>query len=123
LTPRRNAARCLLDEIFRGTDAVERIAAATAVLRHLSRHHFVFATSHDVEQQKLLDGEFPKFHFSDSVVDGHYRFDYRLCAGPPRARNATRLLQLSGYPDAITTEADQIAARLASKRSGSLDLH
>ena len=50
----------LLDELFRGTNAVERIAAGEAVLRELlrsDRHanlHVVLAATHDVELVDLL---------------------------------------------------------------------
>jgi DNA mismatch repair ATPase MutS len=36
----------LLDEVFRGTNTVERVAAAHAVLTHLNReHHMVLAAT------------------------------------------------------------------------------
>ncbi|MCX6954524.1 MAG: hypothetical protein NTV51_20415 [Verrucomicrobia bacterium] len=102
----------LIDEIFRGTNTVERIAASAAVLRHLAQHHIVFATTHDFELQDLLADTYALYHFSDQVVDGRYGFDYRIRPGPVRSRNAIKLLELSGYPPSIVAEATQLASHL-----------
>lgn len=102
----------LIDEIFRGTNTVERIASSAAVLRHLAQNHLVFATTHDFELQEILADSYALFHFSDRVLDGHYGFDYHIHAGPVRSRNAIKLLALSGYPVAITDEATTLASRL-----------
>jgi len=103
----------LIDEIFRGTNTVERVAASTAVLHHLGQHHFVLATTHDVELQELLADSFDMYHFSDQVVDGTYSFDYRIHAGPARSRNAIKLLEITGYPASIIREAESLATRHA----------
>jgi MutS domain V len=100
-----------IDEIFRGTNTIERIAASTAVLRHLARHQIVMATTHDVELQKLLADTFDMYHFNDQVVDGRYSFDYRLNAGPAQSRNAIKLLDISGFPKSIILEAETLVAR------------
>ena len=102
----------LIDEIFRGTNTIERIASAAAVLRYLAQAHIVFATTHDVELQRMLADTYGMHHFSDRVVDGKYGFDYLIHPGPVRSRNAIKLLALSGYPEAITEEARQLAAEL-----------
>jgi DNA mismatch repair ATPase MutS len=100
----------LIDEIFRGTNTVERIASSAAVLRHLAARQLVFATTHDTELQAMLADRFEMFHFTDQVVDQRYGFDYRIQPGPVRSRNAIKLLALSGYPQAVTDEAARIAA-------------
>lgn len=99
----------LIDEIFRGTNTLERLASAAAVLRHLARGHRVLVTTHDVELQGMLGGAYRSFHFSEQVVDGRCAFDYRLHEGPARSRNAIRLLEILGYPDFITREAHGFA--------------
>jgi hypothetical protein len=105
--------RCLflIDEIFRGTNTVERVAASTAVLHHLGRRQLVLATTHDVELQQLLADTFDMYHFSDQVLDGRYGFDYHIHPGPAQSRNAIRLLEISGYPASIIREAETLAAR------------
>lgn len=110
----------LIDEIFRGTNTTERIACSAAVLRHLARHHLVFATTHDAELQEMLADICVRFHFADRVTDGNYSFDYLLRPGPAQSRNAIRLLEISGYPQSITREAEQLAAQLETRRRTTL---
>jgi DNA mismatch repair ATPase MutS len=109
----------LLDEIFRGTNTLERISAATAVLHHLGQAHLAMVTTHDLELQDLLADSFDMFHFSEQIVDGKYGFNYCIQPGPTKGRNAIRLLELQGYPESITREARQLADRLALPPAGS----
>jgi len=104
----------LIDEIFRGTNTVERIASSVAVLRYLAKNNLVFVTTHDIELQSMLTDCFGVFHFTDHVIDGKYGFDYALRSGAVRSRNAIRLLKLSGYPESITDEAEALAERLSA---------
>ena len=48
---------CAIDEILRGTNTKERIAASAAILRYLEeRNCLVLVASHDMELVDLLDG-------------------------------------------------------------------
>ena len=104
----------LLDEIFRGTNTLERISAATAVLNFLGRSHLALVTTHDLELQDLLAGNFDMCHFSEQIVEGRYGFDYHFRPGPTTGRNAIRLLEIRGYPDSIIREAREMADLLAA---------
>ena len=104
----------LIDEIFRGTNTVERIAASTAVLRHLGQEQMVLVTTHDLELQDLLGNEYDMYHFQERIVEGRCDFDYIIQAGPARSRNAIRLLELSGYPESITREAMRMADQITA---------
>ncbi|HKI69317.1 MAG TPA: hypothetical protein VKA67_07000, partial [Verrucomicrobiae bacterium] len=59
----------VLDEVFRGTNAVEQVAAGAAVLNHLNQSGFVVASTHDQELNNLLQNEFDSYHFSE-VIQG-----------------------------------------------------
>ena len=107
----------LIDEIFRGTNTIERIAASAAVLRYLGRRQMILATTHDSELQELLADTFDMYHFSDRVVDGKYSFDYHIRPGTARSRNAIKLLEFSGYPAPIIAEEQESAARMAAAQS------
>jgi hypothetical protein len=100
----------LIDEIFRGTNTIERIAIGAATLRYLSRRNMVLVTTHDVELQPLLDGCSRLFHFSEQVDGNRYYFDYILRDGPCRAGNAIKLIELKGYPPNLIEEARRLAA-------------
>ncbi|MGH8214794.1 MAG: MutS-related protein [Rhodanobacteraceae bacterium] len=100
----------VIDELFSGTNTIERVAVARAVLESLSEHSIVLATTHDVELQALLEDRYELFHFQESPeVDGF--FDYRLRAGPATERNAIRLLGELGFPDGIVASAMVYAER------------
>jgi DNA mismatch repair ATPase MutS len=103
----------LIDEIFRGTNTIERIAGSVAVLRHLAREHMVVVTTHDAKLQELLADTFDMHHFTDLVAEGKYGFDYLIRPGPVRSRNAIKLLELTGYPKSITCEAERLADELS----------
>jgi len=45
----------LIDEIFRGTNHLESVAAAAAVLHQLARHHLVIVSSHNLVLAPLLE--------------------------------------------------------------------
>ncbi len=108
----------LFDELFRGTNAVERIAAAEAVLDELLRRkrHVVVAATHDGELVALLRESYVPYHFTDTLgIDGLV-FEYRLQEGPASTRNAIALLKLYGAPDDLVSRALDRAARLDRQR-------
>jgi hypothetical protein len=105
---RGNAPECLrilvIDEPFSGTNTVERIAVARAVLEALASRAIVLVTTHDVELQAMLGGRYALYHFQENPdADGY--FDYRLRPGPATERNAIRLLDRLGFPRDITANA------------------
>ncbi len=99
----------LIDEIFRGTNTIERIAIGAATLRYLSKRNMVLVTTHDVELQPLLDGCSRLFHFSEQVDGNRYYFDFILRDGPCSAGNAIKLIELKNYPSSIVEEARRLA--------------
>ncbi len=72
----------VIDEIFRGTNTTERVAASRAVLERLAAgDHSVLAATHDLELLHLLDDRWEFHHFRESVEDSRLLFDYRIPAG------------------------------------------
>ncbi len=111
----------LLDEMFRGTNAVERIAAGQAVLRELvgtdgAPRHIVMAATHDGELVDLLPDLFAAVHFSDRLGDDGLVFDYRLLPGRATTRNAIALLAQNGAPARVVERAAACAADLDAAR-------
>jgi len=114
----------LLDELFRGTNAVERIAAGQAVLRELvtgggQTRHVVIAATHDGELVDLLPDLFAAVHFGDSVVDDVMVFDHCLKPGRATSRNAIALLRMNGAPARMVNDALACAAVLDRERAPS----
>lgn len=98
---------CYIDEILRGTNTPERIAASVAVLRHIARQVCLCAVaSHDIELTCLLSDCYDNWHFTETVADGAVTFDYVLRPGPATTRNALKLLRLMGVDEAIVAEAE-----------------
>ena len=101
----------LIDEIFRGTNTVERVAISAATLRYLARRNMFLVTTHDMELQPLLADCTRLFHFSEQVDGDRYYFDFTLRDGSCQAGNAIRLIELKGYPTDLVTEARRLAFR------------
>ncbi len=103
----------LLDEIFKGTNTVERISAGKAVLSSLNEeNNIVFVSTHDIELADLLKNEYDLYHFSEIVDHKTVDFDYKLKEGKLKNRNAIRILQINDYPESIITEAIEISEEL-----------
>ncbi|HET7437154.1 MAG TPA: hypothetical protein VFN10_20775 [Thermoanaerobaculia bacterium] len=100
----------IVDELFRGTNTRERVAAGCAVLRHLNRGpHLVLASTHDLELVALLADSYEFHHFSEQVSDGDLLFDYRLKSGPSSTRNAIAILEMRGFPESLVEQARELA--------------
>ncbi len=103
----------LLDEIFKGTNTVERISAGKAVLSSLNKAgNIVFVSTHDIELADLLNIEYDLYHFSEKVDHKTVDFDYKLKEGKLKTRNAIRILQINNYPEEIIKEAIDISKEL-----------
>ena len=95
-----------VDEVLRGTNTVERIAAATQILIHLSESGVLcFTATHDIEMTELLKDCYNNYHFEEVIRDGDISFPYELLPGRAGTRNAIRLLDLMGYDKEITERA------------------
>lgn len=95
-----------LDELFKGTNTTERIAAGKAVLARLNRgDNLVCAATHDTELTQLLGNDYALCHFCEQVKDDRLVFDYRLHEGGLRTRNAIRILSLYDYPADVVADA------------------
>jgi DNA mismatch repair ATPase MutS len=101
---------CFVDEVLRGTNTVERIAASTQILKKLADSGVeCFAATHDIELTALLKNDFYICHFEGDVSDNDVKFDYILKEGPATTRNAIRLLGVLGYDENIVNRAQEMA--------------
>ena len=100
---------CFVDEVLRGTNTIERIAASAQILRSLGENVLCFAATHDIELTSLLDDKFDNYHFEEEINEGDIHFNYRLKNGKATTRNAIKLLELMGYSREIIEEASAMA--------------
>ena len=92
--------------MLRGTNTVERIAAATQILKGFCQDNVqCFAATHDIELTDLLVNRYDNYHFQEEVKDGDVLFNYQLLAGKATTKNAIRLLEILGYPEEIIEKA------------------
>lgn len=98
---------CVIDEVLRGTNTVERIAASSEVLALLSRKGCLcMAATHDLELVQLLSDAYTPFHFQENITDEEITFDYVLYPGATKTRNAIKLLSLMGYDPSMVERAE-----------------
>lgn len=99
---------CFIDEIFKGTNTTERIAASQSVLSYLSNmnNYFILAATHDIELSSLLD--YSNYHFNEIIEKQSIAFDYKVKPGKANTRNAIELLRISNFPLDIYHHAKEI---------------
>ena len=94
---------CFIDEIFKGTNTKERLAAAEVLLRFLSTHRRIslVAATHDIELTETLCDEMVMYHFSEVLEGDDIFFDYQIKKGPAQTSNALELLRIFNFPKSI----------------------
>lgn len=103
---------CFIDEVLRGTNTLERIAASSQILSVLAgKRVLAFAATHDLELTHILGEQYANYHFSEEVQEQDIHFDYLLKPGRAQSRNAIKLLALLGFAPEITQAAEERAAR------------
>ena len=104
-----NKIYCFIDEIFKGTNTTERIAASESVLSYLDNQkaYQVIAATHDVELSILLENTYNNYHFNESIQENSIFFDYKIKPGKANTRNAIELLRITQFPIDIYQRAQQ----------------
>ncbi|MBK0404507.1 DNA mismatch repair protein MutS [Adhaeribacter sp. BT258] len=109
----------MLDELFKGTNTTERIAAGKAVLRYLNqKSNLVFIATHDLELTDYLQEGYNLYHFSETVENGGIHFDYKLKTGNLKTTNAIRILELNNYPAEVIAEAKMLSEARQKVQAG-----
>ncbi len=99
-----------IDEVLKGTNTLERIAASSRILLSLATSNSIcFAATHDIELTFILENYYKNFHFEEQVSENEVIFDYTLRDGRAVTRNAIKLLSILGYPDEIIESATDMA--------------
>lgn len=100
----------VLDEIFKGTNTIERISGGKAILSYLNKgNNKVIVSTHDIELVELLqEDNYELYHFTEQIEDSRLSFDYKLKKGRLKTRNAIKILELHDYPSEIIKSAKEI---------------
>ena len=106
-----------IDEVFKGTNTIERVSAAKAILSYLNRkNHLVLVSTHDIELTSFLQEEYDLYYFQESVANENLTFDYQLKQGELKEKNAIKILELAGYPKSVVEEAKILADKIEHKK-------
>ncbi len=99
----------IIDEIFRGTNSVERTAASIEVLKYLTNgKDFTILATHDLQLTEILKENYLNYHFREQMTEDGLHFDYKLHNGNATSKNAIALLEYVGYPKSIVDGAKKL---------------
>lgn len=98
---------CPIDEIFRGTNPLERISSSAEILKYINKGEAIcIVATHDRELSDMLKENYEFYYFSEDVDSNNgLKFDYKLKKGISKTRNAIKLLEYVGYPKEIVDNA------------------
>lgn len=101
---------CFVDEVLRGTNTIERIAASSQILYSFTKRNVMtFAATHDIELTTILEKQYANYHFQEEVLDDTILFNYKLFSGRATSRNAIKLLGIIGYDKEIIETSENMA--------------
>ena len=103
-------AMIFMDEMFKGTNMIERISAASIILKKFADLDcFICLATHDVELSRILGERYENYHFREVVTADDILFDYTLREGVTTGSNAIKLLAYCHYDQEIVDQAEKYA--------------
>ena len=98
-----------IDELFKGTNTIERIGSGLGIVRWLSgRNCLYMISSHDIELVVASGAVNDNYHFDSRYVDGKIVFDYQIKQGSAVTKNAVNTLKSLHFPSEITLTAQEL---------------
>lgn len=99
-----------VDEILKGTNTIERIAAASTILKRFTESNCFFClATHDTELTSILQHFYSNYHFEETTTDTEIFYDYKLYDGVTPGSNAITLLKVMQYDQSIVDHAFKLA--------------
>ncbi len=89
----------LLDEIFKGTNSIDRHTGAKVLIKKFSQEKLLgLVSTHDLELGDLeqKSNKIKNYHFQEYYEDNQICFDYKLRPGVSKTRNAAFLMKMAG---------------------------
>ena len=89
----------LLDEIFKGTNSIDRHTGAKVLINKLSTENAIgFISTHDLELGDIenTNNRIKNYHLREYYEDDKLFFDYKLRSGVSTTRNALYLMKMAG---------------------------
>ncbi|AGK96500.1 MutS-related protein [Clostridium pasteurianum] len=98
---------CVIDEVFRGTNPIERVNASIEILNYFQRNDILaIVATHDMELAEELKDKYGLYYFIENINEQGMIFDYKLRNGICKSRNAVKLLKILHYPKEIIGKID-----------------
>lgn len=98
----------LLDEIFKGTNSIDRHLGAKILIKNLEAAKTCgMVSTHDLELAEMENesgGRIKNYHFKEFYEDGKIRFDYKLRSGVSSTRNALYLMKMAGIDVGVSLQ-------------------
>ncbi|MCB9258759.1 MAG: hypothetical protein H6612_05330 [Ignavibacteriales bacterium] len=91
----------LIDEIYKGTNNIERLKGSKALIKHLAKEEiFSVISTHDLELVQIANeiNYVKNYHFREVIEQNKMTFDYRLLEGPCPTTNALEIMKIEGLP-------------------------
>lgn len=103
---------CIVDEVLRGTNTIERIAASSEILRSLGKSNCIcLAATHDIELASILNNQYENYHFREVFEENRISFEYKIYHGKSTTHNAIKLLRIMGYAETIVDTAEAVSEK------------
>lgn len=98
---------CIIDEIFKGTNPIERIASSKEILKYImDRNALAIVATHDLELAETCNNNYLCYYFCEDVDEEKgLTFDFKLKTGICHSGNALKLLDFLGYPKEIISNS------------------
>ena len=107
---------CAIDEILKGTNKRERLAASEAVLQYLSgKNCIVLVATHDLEIINRMQRQYACYHFLCQMTDRGIEFEYKIHKGMGGDTNAVALLEYYDFPGKVIAAAKERLKELDSE--------
>ena len=102
----------VIDEILKGTNQAERLAASEAVLKYLTQFQgYCMIATHDMELVEKLGNLYKPYYFESHIAQNNVSFDYKIHPGLGGESNALALLQAFGFPSEIIQDANALVIK------------
>ena len=91
----------LIDEIYKGTNNIERVIGSKALIKYFSsKNIYSVVSTHDLELVKIADelNKVKNYHFKELILENKMIFDFKLKEGPCPTTNALKIMQQEGLP-------------------------
>lgn len=117
-----NRCLCMIDEILKGTNTTERIAASTQILKYLcSLNVLCFAATHDKELTDLLDKDMDMYHFTEEIKGENVTFPFVIQKGVSEKTNAITILSVLGFDPLVISSAEKLALQYTKTGKWSIE--